>query len=449
MFGYYDIELDLEGLNWTAPEISDVLIGESPAISLVALNERKLRFQVHGSPVAGNASVRLFRHDGAEIPSGVVFKFLPPNTTETMSIGAIGASLTQGVQRGVPSTTSILAGPAARFAQQLGVYFPLPLLIPDAFREMEVSDLGPPPYCNPPALDTFQQEQAIDLIDSMTTEEGRFDFALGRLSPDIQTHNYAVGGMRVRELLDGPPNNDIALNFLSHLVYQPSGGLGTPLVYSQMDMLELLSPRVVICFDCLGNDLIEGMINNEPFDLSEQTPMGTLLSDVDALVARLAALPSFVFIATLPKPNVLPFFELKKTRLVAEDIQPNADDLLAQLGRQAETVNARLRQRAEVYENVHVVDLAAIADAWLENGVRVGEETLYIEPLGGLVGLDGLHFTDVGYALLANAFIDTFNAALGENVARIDVSSVRDADRERPAALISAGLRVENCRGAL
>ena len=167
MFGYYDIELDLEGLNWTAPEISDVLIGESPAISLVALNERKLRFQVHGSPVAGNASVRLFRHDGAEIPSGVVFKFLPPNTTETMSIGAIGASLTQGVQRGVPSTTSILAGPAARFAQQLGVYFPLPLLIPDAFREMEVSDLGPPPYCNPPALDTFQQEQAIDLIDSI------------------------------------------------------------------------------------------------------------------------------------------------------------------------------------------------------------------------------------------------------------------------------------------
>ena len=48
--------------------------------------------------------------------------------------------------------------------------------------------------------------------------------------------------------------------------------------------------------------------------------------------------------------------------------------------------------------------------------------------LGGLFSLDGIHPTNTGYALIANAFIDTMNASLGTSVADVDVSAVAAAD---------------------
>lgn len=449
MFGYETIRLDLSGLSVNAQSVSELYLGTSKGISLTVVDADTLTFQTHGSSEPGVVSMRILDHDGGEILIDDAFRFRPQSARANLSIGALGASLTQGVQRGVPSTHSITSGPAALVARQMGVYFPLPLLIPDAFREMEASDLGPAPYCNPPALDTFQQDQAIGLIDAMTTAEGRFDFALGRLSPDIQTRNFAVGGMRVGELLDGAPNNDIAINFLSHLVYEPIGTLGTPISKSAVEMLEALSPDLVVCFDCLGNDLIEGMINDAPFDLSEQTPMDLLLSDVERLVTRLSSLSAEVFLATLPKPNVLPFFQLKRTRLIADGTQPDADVLLSSLGESAERVNEHLLIEAAKHQNVHVVDLASLADQWVSRGVIVGDETLQVAPFGGLVGLDGLHFTDVGYALLANTFIEKMNDVLGDEIPIVDVVTVRERDREHPDILQSAERNLSECQQSL
>jgi GDSL-like Lipase/Acylhydrolase len=48
--------------------------------------------------------------------------------------------------------------------------------------------------------------------------------------------------------------------------------------------------------------------------------------------------------------------------------------------------------------------------------------------LGGLFSLDGVHPTNTGYALIANAFIDTMNASLGTTVADVDVAAVAAAD---------------------
>ena len=445
MSGYEVIQLDLQGTGLVASDVAEVYLGANAAISLTAVNESMIQFQTHGNEMPGAVSVELIDQAGDTIRLSDTFQFMPAHSSRVVSLGAIGASLTEGIQRGVPSTRSIIGGPAARLARQMGVYFPLPLLIPEAFREMHTSDLGAPPYCNPPALDAFQQDQAIGLIDRMTTEEGRFDYALGRLSPDVQTQNFAVGGTRVRELLEGPPANDIALTFLSHLVYEPSGNISAPLARSQVEMLEELSPAVVVCFDCLGNDLIEGMINDDPFDLSGQTPIETLLSDVDALVNRLALQSADIFLATLPRPNILPFFQLKKVRLVSDGVQPEADALLSQVGQTADAVNAQLRLRAGDHANIHVVDVAALAEEWLADGVRVGDETLYIQPFGGLVGLDGLHFTDVGYALLTNAFIAEINQVMGETIPTIDVAQVRQKDRERPDMLRADGIDVDRC----
>ncbi len=169
------------------------------------------------------------------------------------------------------------------------------------------------------------------------------------------------------------------------------------------------------------------------------------MTDIDALVNRLALQSADIFLATLPRPNILPFFQLKRARLVSNGEQPEADILLSQLGDTADAVNAHLRLRAGEHINVHVVDVASVAEEWLENGASVGDETLYIQPFGGLVGLDGLHFTDVGYALLTNIFIAEINQVLGESIPMIDITEVRSVDRERPEVLRAAGIDVDLC----
>jgi hypothetical protein len=426
--------------------VTEVFLGDVKAIELEHPTSHTLRFVTQGHPVSGTVDVTLRNEAGAESVLKDGFEFSPVRVEALTSMGAIGASLTQGIQRGVPTDFSVRNGPAALLARQLGIYFPLPLLIPNAFREMTVEDMALAPYCDPPALDVFQQEQAVGLIESMTTETGRFDYALGRLTPSVPTHNFAVGGTRVRELMEGPPPGELALNFLSHLVYEPSGTITDPVMRSQVDGIESLDPKLVVCFDCLGNDLIEGMINAAPFDLSERTSDADLAQSIEALVARLARLNTHVFLANLPKPNVLPYFQTKQLRLVETGVQTDASQYLLELEEASVLANQVLQRAAGAHDLIHVVDIAALADAWLTEGVVVADESLMIEAFGGLVGLDGLHFTDVGYGLLANAFITQINEVFGAMVPLLDIESIRAVDRERVQILIEQGLNVEACR---
>ncbi len=452
MAGYFTVTLHvsqpMQAIGVSFEEVREVFLGDVQGIALNVQSPDVLQFVNQGHPTSGPVDLELRTIAGDTSILEDVFRFNPPHVAELVSIGAIGASLTQGIQRGVPTDHSVRNGPAALLARQLGVYFPVPLLIPNAFQEMGVDDMGPEPYCDPPALDTFQQDQAIGLIELMTTDTGRFDYALGRLTPSVSTQNFAVGGTRVRELIEGPPPGDLALNFLAHLVYQPTGTITDPVSLSQGQKLEALSPKLVVCFDCLGNDLIEGMINADPFDLSERTSDEDLAQAIEDLVNRLASLDAQVLLANLPKPNVLPFFQTKRLRLEETGMQANASEYLAELEAASVLANEALERSAARHDNVHVVDIAALADGWLSDGITVGTESLAIAPFGGLVGLDGLHFTDVGYGLLANAFIEQINALLNTDVALIDIESLRSTDRERSDVLESQGLNVERCRSA-
>ena len=107
--------------------------------------------------------------------------------------------------------------------------------------------------------------------------------------------------------------------------------------------------------------------------------------------------------------------------------------------------NARLKEQAALYDNVHVVDLEARVKEWAVSGVQVGDETLYIRQYGGLVGLDGLHFTDTAYALVANLFIETMEEVLGTEIPKIDLAAIWAQDRERPDVLLEAGFDTTLC----
>ena len=75
----------------------------------------------------------------------------------------------------------------------------------------------------------------------------------------------------------------------------------------------------------------------------------------------------------------------------------------------------------------------------------MGDETLTISQYGGLVGLDGLHFTDTAYALIANAFIEKIEAVLGAEIPRLDLGAIWAQDRERPEALKAEGFDTSAC----
>jgi lysophospholipase L1-like esterase len=321
------------------------------------------------------------------------------------------------------------------------------LLIADGFQEMTPDLIGEPPYCLPPDLDAYQMEQALELIPSLTDPEtDAFSFAMVRVDATLATHNLAVGGSRVGEVLDGPQEGDIALEFLSHMVYEPTGSIGDPVVESQMEVLAASQPELVVSFDLLGNDLIDGMIDNEDFKVTGMTPLETYLANIDRAVDALAATGAQVFLANLPSPVDLPFFQAKRARLAEEGMTENAALVFAAIHEGVVAGNARLATQAEGFDTVHVVDIAGLVSGWMTQGVQVGDERLWIEQYGGLIGLDGLHFSDTAYALVANAMLARINIVMGASVALIDVVEVWRHDRERPEALRDDGLEVSACQ---
>jgi hypothetical protein len=89
---------------------------------------------------------------------------------------------------------------------------------------------------------------------------------------------------------------------------------------------------------------------------------------------------------------------------------------------------------------VHVFDLASEVQKILGNGVDVNGVHLTGAKLGGLLSLDHMHFSDTGYAVLANFVIDTLNAALGTHIPSVDLAAVNASDPFSPANLAAAGV---------
>ncbi len=55
--------------------------------------------------------------------------------------------------------------------------------------------------------------------------------------------------------------------------------------------------------------------------------------------------------------------------------------------------------------------------------------------LGGLLSLDHTHFSDSGYAVMANVFLDAIEEATGVAVQRVDIGEVARHDPRGPILL--------------
>lgn len=168
------------------------------------------------------------------------------------------------------------------------------------------------------------------------------------------------------------------------------------------------------------------------------------IEDLHELVDRLAATGAQVFLATLPRPSLLPVTTAKKEAMEAAGLA-GADERIATIDGMAESANAALREKATEYPNVHAVELAHGVGLIESVGLAAGDQLLGVDRFQGLLGLDGVHFTDAGYGLLANLFIHTINLELGMNIPGVDLGAVVAADPESSAALVAAGLEVSQC----
>ncbi len=88
--------------------------------------------------------------------------------------------------------------------------------------------------------------------------------------------------------------------------------------------------------------------------------------------------------------------------------------------------NQVIQQQAEAV-GATVIDMHAYF-ASLQLGITINGKTATTDFLGGIFGLDGIHPTNTGYALVANQFIASLNAKLALSIPLVDVDSVAAKD---------------------
>ncbi len=354
---------------------------------------------------------------------------------------AIGASFTEGVQSGVPWDHGALVSPGAVIARQSAAYYSMPILIPDLFPQLAPSDIGPPPNCEIPDIADFVSDAAADVIANLhDPATNAFAFFPGRVDPDMIPRDLAVGGSTIDDLLY--PKSDVGQSFLSHLVYEPYGRLGEAASVSQAQMAVNASPSILMSFDLLGNDIIPTVISGDQLEPTYGTPVSDLRAGLAVLIPMLAETGAEVFLANAPDPTVLGGAQQRRAKMNAEDGDAAAEAIAAV----ATEYNIALAEAVAPYPNIHVVDLRTEVADIAANGIDVGGTNVEITVVGGFVSLDGLHFSDTGYGVLANLFIRAINDVEGTSIPEADLVPVLAGDSFSVASLAAGGFDVSACQ---
>lgn len=455
--GYYALHIAEPSLDPTT--VLGMRVGSNKAYDVAPEqvdtdDDAVLRATVQGEPEPGSVDLTIETTEG-NVTIAAGFRYDPPVDPRFSRLVAIGASLTQGVQNGVPTHHGGLMSPPAQLARQLGGYFPLPLLIRDFLPPIAASDLGPPPACAPPDIVAFVAAQAFDVLPKLAD-----GYHLARIDADIEVRNLAVGGARIATVVHGPPPDDFAANFVARLVYDPYNS--GPVERSQLDVLEALAPTMVVTTDLYGNDVAAALLEADVIDPSRMTSLASFEADLALLVGRLSATGAEVFIGNLPKPSLLPLTADKRARMIALAVEEarmsggderaaaqaaatQADEAIAEVDAHAAAFNTALAQAVSAEPRFHIVDVAGRVADLADTGLQAANQVLTTQKLGGLLGFDGVHFTDTGYAMLANAFIDAVNSDLGTGVPLIDLAAILEHDAGSPSAIAAAGIDVSQC----
>ena len=355
----------------------------------------------------------------------------------------VGDSLSAGFQNGSLLGTQQPNGYAAVIAQQAEVPLPLPLIaLPGIPNVLELVTAGPPPV--------------------LTRADG---VSSGRVDPTVVAFDLAVPGATVQDALTRRP--DVPIDSMTDLI------LGLPGLFagvsrSQIEWAEALAPTTIIAW--LGNnDTLGAAVAG---DATRLTPVADFERAYGEALDRLHATGASLVVGNIPDVTVIPFltpaedvaallglpFEVVGPILgietgdyvtadafdaiaailggvAAPPLAPNlvldANEVVA-IRERTVAFNEIIARKAEATGAalVDVQELLARIDA---RGIEVNGRRLTTQFLGGMFSLDGVHPTNTGYAVLANAFIQAMNTRLAANVPLIPLHAVAEDDPLVPA----------------
>ena len=428
-FGHWTAEVRVE------EAVDAVFVGEARGYDL-SHSDGVLRFTVQG----GRGEQVVTVHQGEEILQAGTLTYQPSADPLFDRVTGIGASLTMGVQDGVPTQHAQLMSPGAQIARATGAYYGIPLLVEPLFPTIEPEDLGPAPGCSAPGVAKHVTDGVIEVLGVLNDDDGDFRYDFGRVDPDLVVQNAAVGGFQIGDLTTG--TDEFTKGFLAHLVLDPYGDLNGEIAISQVEHVLAQDPTLIISFDTYGNDLIGSVVLADEVDVGNITDEEDFHAALDRLLPMLGDSDAQVFLANSPRPGLLP-----AGRLLVEEAEDReeAQAALDQADQIAILYNDILAQRAGDYDNVHIVDAWGLAEDLSVNGMTVDGQHLTTQRFGGLLSLDGVHFTDAGYATFAQRFLDSIESELGVVVDPIDLQTIVAADLRSPMALEDAGVPIEDC----
>lgn len=329
----------------------------------------------------------------------------------------LGDSLGEGDQSVNASTVTQPNSYLNLIARQMGVPFPLPL-IQSGFLGVVGSTLG-----------------------------------RSRVDPSVGAFNLAVSGADVRSLLmdvSQPP-----IDSETDLVLSPRSG-------SQISIAERLRAPFMICW--IGNnDSLGAVVSNwNHLDGSQTTPVDQFAADYDQIVQRLSALGGKVVLGNLPNVTqiaflfgpgdleaflggnfglargsytTLPVMLLLRLGLSDGSILQDPNFVLDQgeartIGRAVQAFNIIIASEA-ANAGMAVADINTMFNEVAQNPPVINGMAITNRFLGGIFSLDAVHPSNVGYAVVANAFIRAANAQLKMNIppiSHVDLLKIALAD---------------------
>ncbi|MHB8872285.1 MAG: hypothetical protein ACYC8T_01230 [Myxococcaceae bacterium] len=449
-YGHFAVTVKADALTQldaTAPW--SVTVGGIAAYEVTAVDERTVRFTVQGHPEGGPQKIVV---SAKRVPVEVgSLKYLPPVDARLSRLVAFGASLTMGSQDASVSQRSQLHGPASVIARQAGAYLGVPLIRAGYLPSLVVGDIDPD-RCRPRSPDIFGTIGArveAELMPRVKDSGGNIAISKMRVDASLISTNVAIGGFRVRETAQGAQS--LFGTILEHVVWDPRvdvAALIEPPAESQLDRVVGLEPTLALSTDLIGNDYNNVNLYTDGIpDLNALTPVEELRSSVREVVARLDQTGAEVFLATGPDNTVLPSYPEKVQRLKAAGFSDeDATGWLTAIRARIVAYNEVLREETRAHPKIHLVDLHARVATVLSEGVTIDGQTLKPAPYGGLLSLDMMHFSDTGYAVLANFFLEEMNASLGTKIPLADLSAIHATDPYSAEALQAAGL---SCAGVV
>lgn len=448
MSGYFEVHLDLSQQTYGAADVERIELGGIAGIYLAPEGDG-LRFMVQGQPEPGPVDLVITTAAGEQRVTDA-FSYDPPRVEGIQRVAAVGASISQGFQAGAITAHGVRGSPPAWVARQLGAHIGLPLFTDDLFPPITVADIGPPPLCESPASSDWITRSVGLMVPKLTavSPDGSPRAAGGRVDPTLDVSHLAISGSHVADVLFGPMGGGATV--LARLVYAPDGAILDPVEDSPLDRVETLAPDILLAIDVYGNDVL---LEEPPDSVEEEEDLRAILvEDIAAAVERMAGTGAEVFVGDIPPTSVMPKWRSMKAVAVAEAPPEEQDAVAAQFDADVAIIDERTRIANEAlyaavarFENVHRVPTAQAVLDIIDAPLMVGDEALTVDLFGGLIGLDGVHFTDTGSAHTANLIIDAMNTALDLDVPRIDLETVLATDRERPSALSEAGLPLDAC----